>query len=233
VNSGLFESVDLQPQGGTLKIVVKEMPMLNVVDLQGNKRLKDEALKAASSSRSRATSIQPRHRRIRRRRDCRGLPRRGPSGGACRPQDHPPVRQPRRSGVRDHRRQGGRGRTAVLRRQPCLSDRRLRQVLDTKQAGLLRQIIQQDTFVAERLEVDKQLLTDFYLSRGYIDVRGAGCQRRVGRRTRRHLCHLDRARRSALSHRRRSRRCRTIEGPRTAEFEAVQKIRAGQTYSPR
>ena len=52
----------------------------------------------------------------------------------------------------------------------AFSDRRLRQVLETKQAGFLRQIIQRDTFVAERLELDKQLLRDFYLSRGYIDV---------------------------------------------------------------
>ena len=53
VNSGLFESVELVPQGGTLKIVVKELPMLNVVDLQGNKRLKDEALKGLLQSKSR------------------------------------------------------------------------------------------------------------------------------------------------------------------------------------
>ena len=52
----------------------------------------------------------------------------------------------------------------------AFSDRRLRQVLETKQAGLLRQIIQRDTFVAERLELDKQLLRDFYLARGYADV---------------------------------------------------------------
>src|SRR5690606_5343036 len=49
------------------------------------------------------------------------------------------------------------------------TDRRLRQVLSTKQAGLLRQFIGRDTYVAERIEVDKQLLRDFYLSRGYID----------------------------------------------------------------
>ena len=44
VGSGLFESVELIPQGGTLKIVVKEFPMVNVVDFEGNKRLKDEVL---------------------------------------------------------------------------------------------------------------------------------------------------------------------------------------------
>ena len=41
----------------------------------------------------------------------------------------------------------------------AFSDRRLRQVLETKQAGLLRNFIQRDTFIAERLELDKQVLT--------------------------------------------------------------------------
>jgi outer membrane protein insertion porin family len=49
------------------------------------------------------------------------------------------------------------------------SDRRLRRVLETKQAGLLRTIIQRDTFVADRIEFDKQILVDFYRSRGYVD----------------------------------------------------------------
>ena len=53
VNSGLFESVELDPQGSTLVIRVKELPMLDVVDYQGNKRLKDEDLLAVTKSRSR------------------------------------------------------------------------------------------------------------------------------------------------------------------------------------
>ncbi len=57
------------------------------------------------------------------------------------------------------------------------SDRRLRRVLETKQAGLFRQIIQRDTFVADRIEFDKQVLRDFYLSRGYVDFQIAVGQR--------------------------------------------------------
>ena len=49
------------------------------------------------------------------------------------------------------------------------SDRRLRRVLNTKQAGLLRIFIQRDTYIEDRVEFDKQVLTDFYNSRGYID----------------------------------------------------------------
>ncbi|MDJ0822191.1 MAG: outer membrane protein assembly factor BamA, partial [Paracoccaceae bacterium] len=54
------------------------------------------------------------------------------------------------------------------------SDRRLRRVLDTKQAGLLRAIIRSDTFIEDRIEFDRQLLRDFYQSRGYVDFRITG-----------------------------------------------------------
>ncbi|KTF07018.1 outer membrane protein assembly complex, YaeT protein, partial [marine sediment metagenome] len=39
------------------------------------------------------------------------------------------------------------------------SDRRLRNVLETKQAGLLRTFIRRDTFAPERIPLDQQLLT--------------------------------------------------------------------------
>ena len=51
------------------------------------------------------------------------------------------------------------------------SDSRLRRVLETKQAGLLRQFIKKDVFSEDRIELDKQLLADFYSSRGYIDFK--------------------------------------------------------------
>ena len=51
------------------------------------------------------------------------------------------------------------------------SDRRLRRVLATKQAGVFRSLVRADTLVEDRIEFDKQVLRDFYLSRGYIDFR--------------------------------------------------------------
>jgi outer membrane protein insertion porin family len=41
--------------------------------------------------------------------------------------------------------------------------------LNTKQAGLLRIFVQRDTYIEDRVEFDKQVLADFYNSRGYID----------------------------------------------------------------
>ncbi len=49
------------------------------------------------------------------------------------------------------------------------SDGRLRRVLESKQAGILRKLILRDTIIDERIALDKRLLTDFYRSRGYVD----------------------------------------------------------------
>lgn len=230
VNSGLFETVELQPQGGTLKIVVKEMPMLGVVDLQGNKRIKDEALKGLIKSKARNV-YNPSTAEA----DAEAIADAYRIEGRLAAKVEPKIiRRP------DNRVdlvfEITEGKTVEVERLSIVgnraySDRRLRQVLETKQAGLLRQIIGKDTFVAERLEVDKQLLRDFYLSRGYIDVQvldatgelsaerdatfvtvtvREGQQYRIGKV-------------STIS---------TVEGLDAAEFIDVQKLKPGTVYSP-
>ena len=49
------------------------------------------------------------------------------------------------------------------------SDGRLRRILGTKQAGFLRLLVQRDILIEDRIDFDKQVLKDFYNSRGYID----------------------------------------------------------------
>jgi outer membrane protein insertion porin family len=51
------------------------------------------------------------------------------------------------------------------------SNRRLRRVLSSKQAGLLRKIILRDTLIEENISLDKRLLVDFYRSRGFADFK--------------------------------------------------------------
>src|SRR5690606_35608509 len=43
-SSGLFESVELVPSGGTLVVRVAEYPTINTIAFEGNKRLKDANL---------------------------------------------------------------------------------------------------------------------------------------------------------------------------------------------
>ena len=53
VASGLFESVEIEPRGGTLVITVKEYPTINRISIEGNRRLKDDALIATVQSKER------------------------------------------------------------------------------------------------------------------------------------------------------------------------------------
>ena len=168
VNSGLFEKVDLVPQGGTLKIVVKEYPTINVVAFEGNRRIKDEVLTGLVKSQSRRVFSPAQADE-----DARAIAEAYAQSGRYAARVEP------RAIVRD----GGRvdlvfeiteGKSTEIERlsftgNRAFSDRRLRQVLANKQAGLLRTFIQRDSYVPDRIDFDKQLLTDFYRSRGYID----------------------------------------------------------------
>ncbi len=169
-NSGLFETVEIIPQGGVLVINVSEYPTINQISFEGNRRIKDEQLSTMVQSQSRrvyqpsqaiadaqtiaeAYSVQGRlaarvDPRIIRRSDNRvDL-----------------VFEIREGDLTEIERIGFTGNRAF-------SDRRLRNVLDTKQAGILRTLIRRDTFAAERIPLDEQMLTDFYRSRGYADFR--------------------------------------------------------------
>lgn len=53
INSGLFETVDLVPQGATLLVQVQEYPIVDVISIEGNRRVDDERLTEVISSESR------------------------------------------------------------------------------------------------------------------------------------------------------------------------------------
>ncbi len=170
VNSGLFESVQMEPQGSKLVIVVKEFPTINVINFEGNKRLKSEDLAKLVKSQSRrvyspslaeqdAATITEAYRQNKR------------YAVVVTPKIIP--RSENRVDLVFDIQEGN---TVEVQRlsfvgNQAFSDHRLREVLATKQAGFLHGFFQDNTFVPDRLEQDKQLLTDFYHSRGYIDFR--------------------------------------------------------------
>ena len=53
LNSGLFRSVDVVPQGGTLLIRVQEWPTISVINFEGNRRLDDDRLASVIQSQAR------------------------------------------------------------------------------------------------------------------------------------------------------------------------------------
>ncbi len=167
-DTGLFETVDLRVDGGTIFIDLQEYPTINQISIEGNDLLDDDALAALLTSQ----------------------PRRVYS---------PSIAEADAQAIVDAYRQTGRLSATVtpqiIRRSDnrvdlafeitegrvvetesitfvgnrAFSDRRLRRVLQSTQAGFFRAIISRDTFVADRLAFDQQLLTDFYRDRGYVD----------------------------------------------------------------
>lgn len=169
-NSGLFETVEIVPQGGVLVIRVSEYPTINQISFEGNRRIKDEQLAEIVQSRSRRV-YQPSQAL----QDASNIAQAYAAQGRLAARVDPRiirrsdnrvdlVFEVREGNVTEIERIGFTGNRAF-------SDRRLRNVLDTKQAGILRTFIRRDTFAPERLQLDEQLLTDFYRSRGYADFR--------------------------------------------------------------
>lgn len=168
LNSGLFESVSLVPQGRSLLIKVVEFPTINRIAFEGNKRIKDEALAQMVQSQSRHVYNPSMAER-----DAAALTEAYSSAGRFAATVAPKII--RRSNNRvDLVFEITEGRVVEIERISFVgnrhfSDRRLRRILATKQAGVFRALIQKDTFIADRIEFDKQMLRDFYLSRGYVD----------------------------------------------------------------
>ena len=229
-NSGLFETVELVPQGSTLVIRVVEYPIVNVINFEGNKRLKDEALAELVASQSRRV-YSPSLAES----DAAAIAEAYRISGRMAATVTPKIIRRSENRV-DLVFEVTEGRVVEIERlsfsgNRAFSDRRLRQVLETKQAGLLRNFIQRDTFVPERLDLDKQVLTDFYLSRGYVDFQILDATADVSRErdatfvtfTIREGLPFTIGAVSTVSE---------VEGVDAAEFEAVQKISTGKTYSP-
>ncbi len=229
-NSGLFQSVELVPQGSTLVIRVVEYPIVNVISIEGNKRLKDEALSELLQSQARRV-YSPSLAES----DAAAIAEAYRVSGRLAATVTPKII--RRSDNRvDLVFEVTEGRVVENERisfvgNRAFSDRRLRQVLETKQAGFLRNLIQRDSFVAERLELDKRVLTEFYLSRGYIDFQILDAGADVSRE--RDATFVTFTVREGLPHTiGQVTTVSEVEGVNAAEFAAVQKIKTGQTYSP-
>ncbi len=169
VNSGLFETVELEPRGNTLVIAVTEFPTINRISIEGNRRIDDDDLRPLIQSQSRRVYSPTLAEQ-----DAATIIEAYQAQGRLAATVDPVII--RRSNNRvDLVFEVAEGKTVEVERvsfvgNRAYSDRRLRRVLGTKQAGLLRAIVSSDTFVADRVEFDRQLLRDFYLERGYVDM---------------------------------------------------------------
>lgn len=230
LGSGLFESVEIAPSGNTLRIAVKEYPTINRISFEGNRRIKDEVLEQVVQSRSRLVFSPTTAER-----DAAALSEAYANEGRTSARVTPRII--RRSDNRvDLVFEIFEGSVTEISRlgfvgNRAFSDSRLRRVLSTKQAGLLRILIKRDTVVEDRIEFDKQVLRDFYLSRGYVDFRTTSVNAELARERDGYFVTFNvqegqQFRLGAVT---------TVSEMPNAdadEFGAVMKIKSGQVYSP-
>ncbi|MED7679144.1 outer membrane protein assembly factor BamA [Rhodobacteraceae bacterium IMCC15231] len=167
-DSGLFEDIEFIPQGRRLIIKVQEYPTISKVAFEGNDKLQDDVLAQIVSAKSRRV-FNPMKVEEDKERIAQAYADMGRLASRVTPKI---IRLPDNrvnlvfeifeGGVVEIERIGFVGNKSY-------SDRKLRNVLNTKQAGLLRLLVQRDTFIEDRIEFDKQVLTDFYQSRGFVD----------------------------------------------------------------
>ncbi|NQX72757.1 MAG: outer membrane protein assembly factor BamA [Epibacterium sp.] len=177
-DSGLFESVELVPQGNTLVIKVVEFPTISRISFEGNRRLKDDALSEVVQSAPRRV-----FRASQAEQDAASIAEVYRAQGRLASTVTPRIIRRNDNRV-DLVFEIAEGDTIEVERisfvgNKAYSDRRLRRVLETKQANILRTFVNKDTLIDDRLQFDRQVLRDFYLSRGYVDFRINGVNAEV------------------------------------------------------
>jgi outer membrane protein insertion porin family len=230
VNSGLFESVEITPRGNTLQITVQEWPTINRINIEGNRRIDDEDLIPTLSSQTRRV-YNPAQAEADAESIAEAYGLRGRLAATVEP------RIIRRSDNRvDLVFEVTEGRVVEIQRISFIgnqnfSERRLRNALQTSQAGILRTFIQSDTFVEERIAFDRQVLTSFYKSRGYVDFEVLSVSSQLARQRNgvfltfnvREGQSFDVGAVSAST---------TLSAVDAADFEAALRIKPGETWSP-
>ncbi|WP_299844327.1 outer membrane protein assembly factor BamA [uncultured Roseovarius sp.] len=228
--SGLFESVEIEPRGSNLYIKVIEFPTINKIAFEGNRKLKDDELEGFIESRPRQVFSPTKAER-----DAAVISEAYGQNGRSAARVTPRVIRRSENRV-DLVFEIFEGKAIEVQRigfvgNKQYSDRRLRRVIESKQAGLLRALVARDTFVEDRLEFDKQVLRDFYQSRGYVDFRVTGTNAELARERDAYFVTFN------IQEGQQFRfgdvtTVSEMDGVEADEFQAVLKVRPGIIYSP-
>ena len=228
--SGLFESVEVTPIGRTLQINVVEFPTINRINIEGNARLRDEQLLQVVQSQPRRV-YNPSQAEQDTAAITQAYAQQGRINAVVTPRIIPLsenrvdlVFEVVEAGVTEIERLSFVGNRTF-------SERRLRGVLDTKQAGLFRILITRDTYSPERVAADRELLTDFYRSRGYVDFVVQNVDVALTRERDAFLVTYNLREGQKFNFGNVSVRSE-IPGVSADEFERVIRVRSGATYSP-
>ncbi len=167
--TGLFQDVRINNAGGRIVVIVVENSVINRVQFEGNKRIKDEQLTAEVQSKPRGTLSRPVVQS-----DTQRLVqlyrRTGRFDVTVVPKyiDLPnnrvdlvfEITEGKKTGVRDIRFVGNQ----------AYSDFRLKDAIKTSESNFLSFLKTTDIYDPDRVEADRDLLRRFYLKHGYADV---------------------------------------------------------------
>jgi outer membrane protein insertion porin family len=168
--TGVFSDVQIDREGGGLVVRVTESPLINRINFEGNKRLTKEQLDSVVESRPRgflsrgkvASDVQRLLEVYRR-------------SGRFRAVIEPKVIQLPENRVDLVFEIDEGDKTPVSRisftGNKAFSDGRLRDVVKTRETGLLGFLRTTDTYDADRLQADQELIRKYYLRNGYADFR--------------------------------------------------------------
>lgn len=228
--SGLFDNVKLDPRGSTLVVKVTEFPMINRINVEGNRRIKDDKLLAKIQSKPRYV-YNPATAEL----DAETIAQAYADQGRLAASVKPVIIRRPQNRV-DLVFEVVEGRNSEIERiaftgNRAFSDARLRRVVSSKQAGLLRFLISADTFDPSRVEFDRQLLKDFYASRGYADFDAVAVTSGVSQQENGYHVNFEVHEGqkfsfgaiTTVSH---------VDGVDAADFRRLARIRPGQTYNP-
>jgi outer membrane protein insertion porin family len=166
--TGLFTDVSISQAGSTLLVEVDESGIVNAVFFEGNNRLKDDALKSIVQTEPRSTyseeKVSSDVERIR-----EAYSRVGREDAKVSYEIVP--LQNKRVNVVYRIDEGDKTKIKSIRfvGNSAYGERRLRDVIDTKQTHLFSWLRNDDIYDADKLRADEEKLRRFYYNHGYAD----------------------------------------------------------------
>lgn len=168
--TGLFSDVSVNQSGNTLVVTVTEHAIVNQVLFQGNKKIKDANL-------SQAVQLQPRRAFSREAMEAdaeavrEAYRRIGRDDAIVTPQVQ--ELDGGRVNVVFNVQEGDRTKIAdiAFEGNQAFGDRRLREVINTKETNFLSFLSRNDVYDENRIRADEEALRRFYFNQGYADFR--------------------------------------------------------------
>ncbi|PID36611.1 MAG: outer membrane protein assembly factor BamA [Rhodobacterales bacterium] len=230
VAAGLFESVKIVPRGSVLVVKVTEYPSVNRINIEGNRAIKDASLLKLLNTRPRYVYNPAQVER-----DAQIITEAYQAQGRLAATVTPKIIRRSQNRV-DVVFEVAEGANSEVERisftgNRAFSDARLRRVVSSKQAGLLRWLVQSDTFDPGRLEFDKQLLRDFYASHGYADFQVRAVTSEVPAQEDGFFVSFQVVEGQKFTFGKVT-TISEVEGVDAAAFERLNTVRAGTTYNP-